>query len=339
MPPTSRTQSMTNVLAATLEERSKGFIDQIEKQLPLLWWLRKKGRYNPAEGESITWSVRYKLRQSEASYQGFDVSGLQDVEQFTTLIASWKQYRVPIIISGLDMNVRNKGPKIFDLYEEKEAAALASLQEQLGEDFYDDGSGNDSKKVTGLDAICPEDTDAGILFGVNRATAGNEWWQSRVVDHGSGAAHASGTLTMRRGMEKLRILCGRGKVGGGANRYPDVAFCTEGYLRNYSDMTSTQQRFTNTMAADQGFNNLTFNGMTIMEDEDCPLDVGDEDQAYFINSRWMSLRYAPAVNFKAVSQEKPLDQDVFVSWILWAGELICLNLNKQGLHHSIAVLT
>jgi len=336
--PTSRTISYTSVLAATLEDRAPGFIDQVEKQIPLWWWLKSHNRYRAAGGEAITWSVRNQLQQSEASYAGFEVSGLQETDEFTTLLANWKQYRMPIIISGLDLNVKNRGKKVFDLYDAREQAALNGLQEQLGEHLYLDGTGNSSKRVTGLAALCPEDPTTGTLFNVNRATAGNEYWRSQIVDHAGAAAHASGVLSMRRGMEELRILCGRGKAGGNGRRYPDVAFCTEGYLRNYSDMLSTQQRFQNTMAADNGFTTLTFDGMTLMEDQDCPLDAESEDQAYFINSDFVELRYAAAQNFLSVPPEKPIDQDGFVAWILWAGELTLQNANKQGLHFGIAVI-
>ncbi len=338
MPSSSRTITYNSVLSSVLEDRSKGYTDQIEKQIPLFWWLRRKKRYNTAEGESITWPVRSRLSQSEASYQGFEVGGLQERDEFTLLQASWKQYREDVVIDGLSKDVKNRGPVIFKLLEAKEKAALAGLQEQLGEHFYLDGTGNNSKRVVGLAAFLPEDPTTGTLFGINRATAGNEWWRSRIVDHGGGAAHASGVFTMRRGMENLYILCGRGKSGGDGNRHPDVAFCTEGYFRNYSDMLSTQQRFQNTMAADAGFTNLTFNGMTLMPDEDCPLDAESEDQAYFVNSHFLELRYAPARNFSVVPPQSPIDQDVFVQWILWAGELTMQNANKQGLHFGIATI-
>lgn len=336
--PTSRTVSYTSVLAATLEDRSPGFIDQVQKRIPLFFWLKKKNQYKTAEGETISWSIRNVLEQSDPSYSGLEVAGLQETDEFTVLRADWKQYRMPFIISGLDLNVKNRGPKIFDLFDKREEAALDGLQEAFGEHLYLDGTGNNNKRVIGLSAFCPEDPTTGTLFGVNRATAGNEYWRSRIVDHGGGAAHSGGTLSMRRGMEELQILCGRGKTGGKEHQFPDVAFCTEGYFRNYSDMLSTQQRFQNTMAADGGFTNLTFNGMTLMLDQDCPVDAESEDQAYFINSKFVEFRYAPAYNFQGIPPERPLDQDGFVGWIYWAGELTLLNANKQGLHFGIATI-
>lgn len=337
---TQTSQSLTydNVLTATLINRRAKFIDQVEKQLVLFWWLRKHGRYKAKTGHSIQWPVRTSLNQSEASFNGFDVAGLQERQEFTTALASWKEYREDIVMSQREKLVQNTGPEqLFDLYDAKEAAALAALQEQLGEHFYLDGLGNDAKRVTGLNAMIPEDPTTGTLFGINRATAGNEYWRSRQVDRGAAVAWSSGDLDMHKEMLELYILCGRGKVGGKKNRFPDFIICTEGYYASYSDMLTAGigQRFINTDAASAGFANLMFQGSTLFHDEDCPQDSGSDDQAYFLNSEFLELCYAPAVNFLAVPPERPLDQAAWVAWIYWAGELILLNANKQGKHHGL----
>ena len=199
MPTTSSTKTYNDILTSVLEDRSPGYVDQIEKQLPWFWWLKRTGNYKPAEGEVISWAVRYTLGTAASSYQGLDTFGMQGKQVSTLLIASWKQYEESIIIAGLDKNVKNKGPKIFDLLEMYEETALANLQESMGQDFYLDGTGNNSKDVTGLAAIVPEDPTTGTIFGINRATAGNEWARSQNVDHGAAAAYSISAAARKPG--------------------------------------------------------------------------------------------------------------------------------------------
>lgn len=344
------TQSLTNNvhLAATLQRREKGYVDQISRQIPLFYWLKRKGSYKSVPGgERIEWNVEYELDTSEMSYHGMDVATLVEPDRVTVAIANWKQYRASIVASGLDIDVKNAGSeKVFDLLEQRESNALLSLQTNMNVDFYGDGTANGGKVVTGFDAIAPENPTTGTLFGINRATAGNEYWRSRIVDQGSTgtaiAAYSSGTFNMRRGMIKLRQLCGRGGAGGASGRYPDLILCSEAYFRTYDDALSQSgqgQKFVDKAAADAGFTTLQFMGGTMIEDEDCPDDrtnTGTGTAAIFVNSKFLQLCYHPNRNFKVSPELHPVNQDAVAYHIYWAGELIAKNCNKHGRHIGIA---
>lgn len=333
--PLSETRAITAVLAATLADRSKGYVDQVSKQLPLFFWLKDKGSYMPAEGERIEWAVEYGLDNSEPSFQGLDVLTLQEQDNVTICTANWKQYYKPVVISGLDKDVRNKGKKIFDLLDQKEKNALNSLQTQMNDHFYKDGTGNSSKQVTGLAAIIAEDPTTGILFGHDRST--KTWWRNQSVDQAAEFYHKTNAeAVMIDGMENLKIQCGRLKVGGASNRYPDLILCTEAYYRYYNRACLlTGARFVNQKVRDVGFDNLMFGGTTMIADQDCPQDAGSDEKAFFINSYFMKLRYAPAVNFKVTELREAEDQNGFSAKIYWAGELTATNCAKQGIHQGV----
>lgn len=339
--PYSQTLVNTAVLAATLADRSKGYVDQVSKQLPLFMWLKDKGRYKPAEGARIERAVEYGLDETEPSFQGLEQLNLQEQDNVTIIEANWKQYYKSIVISGLDKDVKNTGNKIFDLLEQKEQNALNSLQTDMNEHFYLDGTGNSSKRVTGLGAIIAEDPTTGELFGINRATAGNEWWRNQSVD--TNAQFWSTTTAEAVGyndMEKLKMYCGRLKVGGKKDRYPDLILSTEDYYLFYNrQVNKTGTRFVNQKVRDLGFDNLMFGGATMIADQDCPDDAGGHDKAFFINSRFMELCYAPRVNFKTTPLREAEDQNGFSAKIYWAGELICTNCAKQGIHQGVQDFT
>lgn len=335
--PNSQTLTNTAVLAATLADRSKGYVSQVGSQIPLFYWLKEKKRYKPRRGERIEWSVEYDLDETEASYQGIEPLILQERDGVTICEANWKQYYKSIVISGLDKDVKNTGNTIFNLLEQKEKNALTSLQNQMNEHFYLDGTGNDSKQVTGLAAIVAEDPTTGSLFGINRGTA--TWWRNQNVDT-NGVAWAANDFAMVNDMRDLKIRCGRLKVGDKKHRHPDLILCTENYYLWYGRSIDLMgRRFVNKNVADAGWDNLMFEGATMIYDEDCPADAGSGQKAFFINSRFMELCYAPKRNFSTTAMRDAEDQDGFHAKIFWAGELICTNCAKQGIHQGISAFS
>jgi len=215
--------------------------------------------------------------------------------------------------------------------------------------FYLDGTGNGGKRVTGLAALIPEDPTTGTLFGINRAN--ETWWRSNLQDDGAASSAVDGVdtsgthigLTMRKGMTRLYQLCGQGGAGGTSNRNPDLILCSEGYYNAYDDALAQSgqgQRFINQEAADAGYETLKFKGATMIADEDCPSDATNTSGStggtgIFINSQFMKLCYAPKRNFSTKGMDSPVDQDAFVDYIQWAGELVVTNSNKHGRHIGI----
>ena len=334
------TQSITNdaVLSSTLQRRQKGYENAISNQIPLFYWLKKKGQYKPVNGGSrIEWAVEYGLDDGEESYHGFDELSLPEQDNVTIAYANWKQAYKTIVISGRDRMI-NTGEKIFDLLEQKEQNAIESLQQQMNERFYSDGTGNDSKRVTGLGAIISETPTSGTLFGINRAN--ETWWRNISVD--TGAAYWDTTndiAVMRQDMHELYIKCGRLKSGGSKGRYPDLILGSENYYLYYDDTCSRiGQRFVNTNTADAGFTNLKFMGSTLIHDVDCPQDAGSNEKAFFINSRFMQLKYHPQRNFVVTAMQSPENQDAFTAKVLWMGELIATNCAKHGIHQGVAAI-
>lgn len=347
--PATTTGAETNnsLISATLVHRARKLSDAITKQLPLFWWFKEKGRYKPATGRRLEWPVWYKNSPGELSYQGFDIFTLQEVDDLTLVYAAWKHYHEAAVWSGTQTDVENTGSEqVIDLIGHKETAATTRLQTKLSEGLYADGLGNGGKDITGLDAIVPENPATGTLYGVNRATAGNEWMRSVLVDQGAtGAAIAaySGTPTvfkMIQGMSRIHQECGRLKVGGKGERHPDVAFCSEAYLRAYESCIVHQQRFpyTNTKAANAGFTNLMYKGVTIIDDQDHPIDrtnTGTGQAATWINSAFAVLHYAPKRNFKAYPARRATNQDAWAVDYFWSGELCFAVLPKHGRHIGI----
>lgn len=323
-------------LASMLQKRESGYIDAISRQLTLLDWLRKKGNYKTvAGGTQYEWNVFNYLNVDEASFDGWDTLPNVASDDVDTAVASWKSYYKVIAINGTEKDLNN-GERIFDLMQQKEEAALASLRGQMSSHIYGDGTGNGGKRIVGLTAICSATPATGILFGINRATAGNEYWRNQRVDTNAVAFdYSDGISNIRNGLEQLYIACGR-QDQMGASRYPDLGICTENYRRYLSEVTDHKgSRYVNTDKASIGFEEMKFNKMTIIEDQDCPADAGSGEQLFALNSDCIGFRVIKSANFKT-SPAMPLEaQDGFARRLIWRGALVALNPQKLGVHEGI----
>lgn len=352
--PATTTASETNtaLIASTMVHREKMYLDAVSKRCALWYWLKKKGNYVAKTGRRLEWPIWYKMQNGELSYQGLDIWSLQESDDVTLAYASWKHYHNSMVIAGVDKDVYNTGAdQVFDLAAQKEKTMISTLRHKMNSGMYADGSGNNSKDVTGFAATIPQDPTTGTLYGFNRATTGNEFMRSRLVNQGASGPVAveaySGTpvtYTMINGMASLYMQCGRLEFGD--QRYPDLGLCSEGYLLAYESCLVPNQRFTNTAAADAGFENLKYKKMTLIEDEDCPRDTVNGpisgttrygQTGLFLNSEFIKLAYAAKRNMKVI----PLamagqTQDAFVGHVFWSGEVLVSLPSKHGRHIGIA---
>lgn len=326
------------VLASALQRRAKGYLDQISAHIPLFEFMRSKNRYISTNGGTVLeFEIQRLLDTDEHSYADYDSIVITPNDQVVEATANWKQYAAPIVISGEEKR-KNTGPtRIFNLLEQKERSALNSLQQQFNVHLYLDGTGNSSKRVTGLDAIWPEDNTAGTLYGIDRSAAGNVFFRGRSVGAvGAALAISTGESLLVDSMHDARVQCGRLKIGGAGDRYPDFGISTETLFRWYEKVLQiTGLRFRNTDMGDMGFDSVAYHGMTLMHDEDCPQDAGGAEQMYMLNSAFMELRYHPEANFAPTDMDRHTTQDVFSALLIWMGELLANVPSKGALVHGV----
>ena len=324
-------------LAATLEDRAQGYEDEISAAIPLFWYLKKKGRYiGKSGGTKFVWPVEFLLDATEPSFAGYDTLPVFSQDSVKLAEATYKSYHKVIALNGEEMDL-NSGKQVFKLLTQKEANALKSMQQQMNDHFYLDGTANGGKRITGLAAIIPADPTTGTLFNIDRSVAANAFFRSQAIDMNDGAFQTTpGTFTLRKNMDDMWIRCGRQRGGGKGTNFTDLILCTEGFWRLYSEsMDIRGQRFTNTMSADAGFTSLEFNGATMIMDEDMPTDAGSDDQAFFINSNFLHLLYLKIANFKLTDKNAAESQDAISKRLIWRGELVSRNPQKNGLLEGV----
>lgn len=301
------------IASTTLKNYRPKLHDNIFKRVPLFMWLNEKGRKKTIDGgEKIVLPLAFTKNSTAKGYSKYDILDTTPQEEITAAEYVWAQYSASITISGREVN-QNAGSKtrIINLLEAKTMVAEKSLREVMADDSADSTLDSESK-LNGLQSLVDTTSTVG---GINRAGAGNDFWQAQVTTSvGSFATNGLGA------MRSLYNSCS----DSGADT-PDFGITTQAVFEYYEKTLQNSQRFTDTKVADGGFENLKFKGMTLMFD---PYLASGE--LYMLNSNWIELDVHPDADLKITDFIRPADQDAKVAQILWMGNLAVSGPRRLG---------
>ncbi|QNB45844.1 phage major capsid protein [Thermanaerosceptrum fracticalcis] len=301
------------ITALTRKKHVPKLVDNFFNSHPLLVLLKKRDKgYSPFEGHSIVEPLMYGELNNVGSYGAYDTTNYDQSTPITAAEFAVKHLVAPITLSFPE-EVQNHGSdvKVLDLLDAKYQVAEETLMKKFSTQLYGDGTGNSGKDITGLGACVAASGTYGNISPVDFAG-----WVAQ-VDSNSGQARPLNTRMMRRmflsssdGPDKPDLIITTDKIW---NRYAEMA---EGKLQ-----LSTNSK----MLADLGFQVLEFMGVPIVADKDCTAGT-----MFFLNTKYLKLRYSPIANFKA-TPVRPADTYIGIKQeILWSGNLTCSNRRRQG---------
>jgi hypothetical protein len=186
--------------------------------------------------------------------------------------------------------------------------AEESMREGFNQMFFADGTGNSGKDWLGLAAIVDS---AGTVGGINRATAGNEFWQS----YEEGTAGALSLADMATAYNSVSV----------GNDHPDMMLTTQTLFEKYESLLQPQLRYTDAKTADAGFQNLLFKSAPVTYDVHCQAGT-----MYFLNSKYLTLVGHSGKWFEQTDFVRPENLDARYALIMCYGNLTCRNRAKQG---------
>lgn len=131
---TTLTDEYSALLSTTLRNYRKQLVDNIFRELPLLYWLNEKGRKRTLDGGfQIVVPLLYGENTSVKLYQGYDLLDVTPQAGITSAIYNWKQMAVSVSISREEER-KNSGPhKLINLLEAKIQQAEKSMQWYLND--------------------------------------------------------------------------------------------------------------------------------------------------------------------------------------------------------------
>lgn len=308
--------NLSEILTSTLRNYRAEVEDNVTNNNAFLTWLSKAGSIRTCDGgTTIDEQLDYAENPNGGSFSGYDTLSMNAAEVFSNASFGWKEYAVPVMISGREMGINDGASRIFDLFKGRIKNAQATMANLLSEGIASDGTGNSGKDITGLAAAIPTDPTTGTYGDINAATW--SFWRSQLED----TAATITTTTITPAMNSLWAKCVRG------TRYPKLILAGETFFTTYEATLMALQRFTTERKAKYGFSTLQYKDADVVMDNDWMTAT----RAYFINTDSMKWRPHKRFNMEPMDERSPINQNAKGTFIYFMGNLTCAARKDHGL--------
>jgi hypothetical protein len=317
--------NVTDIVATTIESRSRQIADNVTNNNGVLKKLEQRGKIKPFSGGSkILQELSFAENANGGWYSGYDLLpvGVSDVISASEF--DIKQAAVPVVISGLEM-LQNSGKEAFiDLLESRLEVAESTLANIVTAGIYSDGTGSGGKEITGLDAAVPLDPTTGTYGGIDRAVWA--FWQNKFVN-------SADTNALLADMNALYAQLVRG-----ADR-PDLIVMDNVVWEAYMAALQSNQRFMSADTGDLGFPTVKYMGTDVILDggiyfpsQASSATGAPTGTAFFLNCNYLHYRPHRDRNMVPLSPNRryATNQDAEVQILAWAGNLTCSGAAFQG---------
>ena len=276
-------------------------------------------------GVSIEVPVTLSNVTTLGSYSGFDTFNVtqEDIRQRASFNPSQEYVSIPV--SGIQRAANQGDAAVVDLIAAELEFRTNAFVDEIGNQVYSDGTGNNDKDLLGLVAAVDDSTNVTTYGGISRSTYTN--WQA--------------TLTAQSGSLSLADLAADFDAAEIANDSPSLIVTTPGVFTIYEALLTptVSHRFSQNdfrmsggdvvrvgssrPAAGQGFRALFFRGVPVVADEKCTAG-----NIFTLNEKHLSFYTIPQPGreikngFAWTGWKEPSNQDAVVGELLWYGQLI-----------------
>ena len=310
--------NISQLVTTTLESQVPKIIDNVTNNHPLLMKMKEKGNIKKLSGgntirESLSYAVN-GTTQYQGEYDTFDTTP-QDV--LTSADFDFKILTGTTTMTGLELKQNAGKERIIDLLKGKFQVLESSMKNQIGTSLYADGTGSSGNDLGGLQLLLADDPTTGTVGGINRASY--SFWRNQLWDFSVESVTASAT-TIQNAMNTLFIRC-QTQTG----ELPDVIAADATYFGFYEDSLQTIQRISDPKMGQLGFASVKYKNADVFYDPEAPAN-----HMYFINSNHMFLKYLGKDLFEVGETSRPVNQDVFVTPLIFTGNMTITNARTQG---------
>jgi hypothetical protein len=312
--------NVSDIVATTIENRSKKIADNVTKNNALLTYIDKRGNIKTVSGGSVIFQELSFAENGNAGwYSGYDLLPVAAQDVISSAQFDLKQAACPVIISGLEQ-LQNAGKEqMIDLLDGRLGVAEATMANLIAGGIYSDGTAAGGKQITGLDAAVPVNPATGIYGGIDRVTW--TFWRSKTTTAGAALTNA----TVGDAMNAMWASLVRGMDR------PDL-IVMDGFMWGiYISSLQAQQRFAGSDSANRGFPTIKY------MDADVVLDGGiggfcPAKTMFFLNTKYWHYRPHASRNFVPLAPNKryAINQDAEVQIIGWAGNVTSSGAQFQG---------
>lgn len=304
------------ILHATLEKSRKKLMFAAVKANAFYAYAMASGKVEYENGgREISNPLIMGRNPNVTSYAYYDQLPVTQTNEFNTVRYGWARVAGSVIISDQEVDENQGETEIFKVLKGKMQTLEESIKEKFQNYLYGAGVGKDPN---GLALMIPDNPNVGVLGGIDRAT--EPQWRTMAKDY-------AGSLTSSNIEEEFDDVLLDMKQG--KNEKPDLILCGRNIYKMYrkavrdkisilADGTYSAKKM-----YDLGFDGVSFGGITMIYDEDCPAD-----KAYFINSTYLKMHVLKHVNMKVKELSSPWTMDAVGRRLVWQGQMCLWKANR-----------
>lgn len=315
------------LVASTLPKLSSEVADNVFTDLPFFFWIRNKNKVKAWDsGESLEVPLMYGENEYAGPYDDYELLDTGPPQGFGNAVYIRAKYRVPIMYAATTFSANSGRSQVYNLIDKLKNQATKSLEKVINTDLWraNDSNPTDMRRITSIPYIIETETSqVSTVGGILKSNSSYSWWNNKYTD-GTGST-TDGVLSYLR---TNVVACTDG------NDSPDLGICDSTSYLQIENEAFDKRRFVNADAADFGFANVVYNGVTYMYDKTIDnLVAGDSvggGLTYHINSDHMYLAVCTDRNFQVIPTEYDVNQDIYLGAIITHMQVIVDNMQRLG---------
>lgn len=311
--------SFDEILSTTIKRYGPQIYDNVTNNVTFYRYLKERGQIQMEDGGySLLEQVAFDENDSFQWYSGFEQLDLSRNDQLTTAEFNWRQAAVSVQASGREMRQNMGETRKFNRVKELVKNAERTFMNQLGSAVYNDGS--NSKTLDGLQLYVESTAPASqtsVVGGIDRTNYA--FWRNQATVSGTAAS----ATNIQGRMNTVWRNCKRG------TDVPQLILADGNYFDFFWASLQEIQRITSPKKGSSGYSSLSFYGpggeAMVEYDDACPADT-----MYFLNLDFLKFCVHSDANIRTLEDRNPTDQDAFVRWLIFMGQMTVSNCARQG---------
>jgi len=294
--PASLTEVLDNLYASTFHHRREAVIDNVFAATPFWFYLKEKKKLKSVSGgRQILDTIEYAENDSVSFIGRGGTVSLNDREFLTNSVWNWHYLVGSIVRFGVDDQQNRGKTRILDLANAK----VNNLQESLislMETTLCAGAGAVGGAFDGLQHLVKNDPTTGAVVGnIDPTVAAGAYWRNK-TDTMSGSSFAT------NGTAKMRTMVNNCMNNRAMDR-PDIILTTQTVFEFCEDNILDKFQIQDKKMADLGFENIKFKNIPLIWSPSVATGL-----MYFLNTRFITFHYDPAVFFDMTEWKSIPDQ-------------------------------
>lgn len=300
-------------------------VDNVYNSNPVFFRLHKANKRIIQGGTQIEVPLMYRRFSAGGPYQGYDTLTVSPEDTVKNGAWDWKQHYVTVSVDGLTLIKTDSPESVANYLKFYFAQAEMEMAENLATGLWSDGT--NTKDLDGLEAAVDDGGVATTYAGLTRST-------NTYLNAQDDSTTATLTATALQSMF--------GNVAEGGRQPTLIASRQEQYNRFWA-LNALNQDFpsqpvgSDVQLAQAGFSNQLFNGVPWIVDSHVFDGPNSSNSAIvFLNEDYIYFAVSPRADFYLTPFQEPVNQDAMTAKMLWAGNLVIPNTQRQGKMSNIS---